>query len=117
MKDWKKIPDQMGCKAYFKNLLDGSELFVLVGKEPKNNGPDVFHMSISCRSFISNKYGTPIQKRIPTFEEIKEARYRFIPNDVNMAMLFPPVEHWISLPNSCVIHLWEVPLECAEISK
>jgi hypothetical protein len=50
------------------------ECFVIVGDEPGIG----WHMSISHKN------------RYPSWEEIKEARYRFIPDEVTMAMLLPP---------------------------
>ena len=118
MNDWQKFPDWQGCKHYAKRLPDNSELMVLVGREPRNGGENVWHLSISCRyAQLSNLQGGALKKRIPTFEEIKEARYRFIPDEVNMGMLFPPKKYWVTLPDSVVIHLWEVPLECADLSE
>ena len=45
--------------------------------------------------------------RYPTYDEIKEARYKFLPNEATMAMLFPPKEEFINLHNNC-FHLWEI---------
>ena len=45
--------------------------------------------------------------RYPYWEEIKFARYRFVPNDCYMAMMFPPKEFWINVHKNC-FHLWEV---------
>ena len=44
----------------------------------------------------------------PSYQEIKQARYTFIPNDVTMAQLFPPAEEFINLHPYCH-HLWQVP--------
>lgn len=43
----------------------------------------------------------------PSYKEIKEARYRFIPNDVTMGQLFPPREEFVNLHPYCH-HLWEI---------
>lgn len=45
--------------------------------------------------------------RYPTYEEIKQARYQFIPNEVTMAMIFPPKEQFVNLHPNC-FHLWQI---------
>lgn len=45
--------------------------------------------------------------RYPTWDEIKEARYKFIPNKVTMAMLLPPMEEYVNLHPNC-FHLHEI---------
>lgn len=46
-------------------------------------------------------------KRNPTYDEIKEARYKFLPDDVHMAMIFPPRREFINVHSHC-FHLWEI---------
>ena len=43
----------------------------------------------------------------PSYKEIKAARYRFIPDDVVMAQLFPSMKDFVNLMPYCH-HLWEV---------
>lgn len=46
--------------------------------------------------------------RSPTCFEIKEARFRFIPNSIRMAMLFPgPNEELLDMQPNCY-HLWQL---------
>lgn len=45
--------------------------------------------------------------RYPSWDEIKEARYRFVPNEVTMAMLLPPREEYINIHSNC-FHLHEL---------
>lgn len=45
--------------------------------------------------------------RYPSWIEIKTARYKFLPDDCYMAMMFPPKEYWLNLHNNA-FHLWEV---------
>jgi len=59
------------------------------------NGKELWHLSISHPS------------RYPTWEEIKEARYRFIPDEITMAQILPPRKEYINLHNNC-FHLWEI---------
>jgi hypothetical protein len=48
--------------------------------------------------------------RYPTWDEIKAARFRFLPNDVTMAMLLPPKEEYVNLHPNC-FQLWEIDAE------
>jgi hypothetical protein len=43
----------------------------------------------------------------PSYHEIKAARYQFIPNNVVMAQLFPPVEEFVNIHPFCH-HLWQI---------
>lgn len=54
-----------------------------------------WHLSISHRS------------RYPTWDEIKEARYRFIPDNVTMAMILPPRGEYVNVHPNC-FHLHEI---------
>lgn len=45
--------------------------------------------------------------RYPTYDEIKKARYKFLANELYMAMIFPPKEEFVNLHNNC-FHLWEI---------
>lgn len=48
--------------------------------------------------------------KIPPYEVLKKARYRYLPNDVTMAQLFPPKEQFVNIHPYC-LHLWEIPTE------
>lgn len=54
-----------------------------------------WHLSISCRDAD------------PTYEEIKEARYKYVPDNVYMAQIFPPKAEFVNLHPHCY-HLWEI---------
>lgn len=45
--------------------------------------------------------------RYPTWDEIKEARYRLTPHNVTMAMILPPRAEYVNLHENC-FHLWEI---------
>lgn len=45
--------------------------------------------------------------RLPIWTEIREARYRFIPNEVYMAMILPPKEDYVNVHPHCM-HLFEI---------
>lgn len=100
---WEMINSPMPlCKAYKRIILDGY-LTVFVGQEP--SGPDddfKWHLS------ISHKTNQHEPGRIPTWEEIKEARYLFCPNHVYMAMILPPMKEFVNVHRT-TMHLHEVP--------
>jgi len=56
----------------------------------------LWHLSISTRD----------GKILPSYKEIKQARYRFCPGDITMAELFPPKDEFINLAE--VRHLWQL---------
>lgn len=58
----------------------------------------LWHMSISH------------PRRDLSYEELKTARYRFVPHSVNMAMLFPPPEQFVNFHEHC-FQFWEVPVD------
>lgn len=49
-------------------------------------------------------------KRLPSYEEIKHARYELIPNEVTMAQIFPPKEEFVNVHEYC-LHLYEINLD------
>lgn len=96
---WRKIKAPIpGVKAIQKEVHDG-HLTVLVGQEP-----DGWHLSISHR--LTNRE----PGRYPTWDEIKDARYRFAPLDITMAMLLPPQDEYVNA-HPTTFHLWEVPAD------
>ncbi len=65
-----------------------------------------------CRAIVSIDNGywhlsISHASRYPTFDEIRDARYELLPNDITVAMLYPPKEEYINLHNNC-FHLWEI---------
>ena len=54
-----------------------------------------YHLSISCDGFI------------PSYNEIKEARYRYCPDGIYMAEIFPPKSEFVNLHKYCR-HLWQI---------
>lgn len=45
--------------------------------------------------------------RLPTWEEIKAARNKFIPPDVFMCVPMPPEKYWLNLHPNC-LHIWQI---------
>ena len=77
-------------------VADGS-LRVLVGQErPGGRGtPMLWHLSISHAT------------RLPTWDEIHDARYKFCPDQARMAMFLPPKAEYVNL-HPTTMHLYEV---------
>lgn len=46
-------------------------------------------------------------ERYPTWDEIRDMRYAFLPDNMTMAMLLPPKAEYVNLHPNC-FHLWEV---------
>lgn len=58
-----------------------------------------WHLSISS---------PPGKRPPPTWEEIRDARYEFLPDDIYACMILPPKKEYVNVhPNT--FHLWEVP--------
>lgn len=85
----------------FRSAVHDGVLMVLVGEEPIMAGGRMgWHLSISHSR--GDKPG-----RIPSWEEIKVARYRFCPNECTMAMMLPPREEYVNL-HPTTMHLHEI---------
>lgn len=76
----------IGARAFKSN----TNLRVMLSRDA-----DRWHISVS------------LPDRYPNWDEIKEARYKFIPNDVFMIMGLPPKEYFINVHENC-FHLWEM---------
>lgn len=87
-------PMELGLKAYTKG-----ELRIMVGQQVTGDiragGFLRWHMSISCRD------------RHPIWEEIRDARYALLRDNVTMAMLLPPKAQYVNLHEHC-FHLHEI---------
>lgn len=65
-------------------------LYVISAKEDGR-----WHMSISH------------PKRLPSWEEIKDARKATLPPNIFLCVLFPPEEFWLNIHDYCM-HLWQI---------
>lgn len=93
-----------GNRAWQRDVDDG-HLSVFVGREPTeyDNGDrrPLWHLSISHRRDDL----TP--GRYPTWDEIRDARDQFIPDEVTVALLLPPKAEYVNVHRT-TFHLWEV---------
>jgi hypothetical protein len=112
MSDWRRCNDWNGSKVFSKRVPDG-ELLVIVDCQDVCEERPQWHLSISHRKpNLLNAHGGPLPGRIPSWEEIREARYRFVPDEVNMAMMLPPKRLYVNIHPTCM-HLWEIPVRYA----
>lgn len=54
-----------------------------------------WHLSMSCKD------------RLPTYEEMKEIRYKYLPDNCYMAQIFPPSKEFVNL-HPFTLHLYEI---------
>jgi hypothetical protein len=87
-----------GLEAWQRDLADG-HLTVL-----RSTDDGVVHLSISHRRV--DRSGDLVPGRYPTWNEIKEARYRFGPPDVAMVMVLPPKDQYVNV-HETTFHLWQ----------
>lgn len=55
-------------------------------------------------------------ERLPTYEELKEARYKFLPDDIYMAQIFPPTKEFVNV-HKFVLHLWQIDKEVSDLKR
>jgi hypothetical protein len=115
--DWVRLPRSehdnflavatgaLGLRVYQRQVADG-HLTVLTGAETAGRDEARWHLSISHRT---NEH-PPKPGRYPTWDEIKDARYRFMPAHIYVAQLLPPADEFVSVHDT-TFHLWEVPEE------
>lgn len=70
------------------------------------------HAFGECRVFVGiedDRWHLSIAhpRRLPTWDELRDARYRFVPDAVVMAMLLPPKADYVNYHLYC-FHLWEI---------
>jgi len=78
-----------GAGAWMATMTDG-ELHVI-----RTQDGGLWHLSVSHTT------------RLPSWDEIADARYRFVPDRARMAMLLPPRAEWIDV-HPRTLHLWEI---------
>lgn len=107
---WRRVPTPAvlllgspGARAYQADLPDG-HLSVIVARERDDSGDIVWHLSISHRT----NEAAPQPGRYPSWDEIHEARYTFVPDELTMAILLPPKAEYVNV-HSTTFHLWQVP--------
>jgi len=51
--------------------------------------------------------------RLPTWEEVRDARYALVPDEVTMALLLPPRAEYVNLHDYC-LQAYEVPADAGK---
>lgn len=89
------------ARVFMAKVPDGA-LTVMVAREPLGpKGGLAWHLSIS-------HIGPDLNPgRIPVWDEIKEARYKFCPDGVDMAMILPPKAEYVNV-HPTTMHLHEI---------
>lgn len=119
MSEWQENPPykifEYPMRTFQKDVGDG-HLTVLVGQESLGRkGAMRWHLSMSHRSNqLVGTGGTPLPGRFPTWDEIKEARYRFCPDETYMAMILPPKSEYVNV-HPTTMHLHEMEPEDAKL--
>lgn len=84
----------LGCEVVHSKAYSKGELRIWITRNVYPNGLR-WHMSISCA------------KRYPTWEEIRDARYDLMPDEITMAQLLPPKHEYVNIHPNC-FHLHEI---------
>jgi len=69
----------------------------------KNSNIVIMHSIEDGLNHISMSY----KDKLPSYEEMKEARYQICPDIDKMAQIFPNKEEFVNLHPYC-LHLWEL---------
>ncbi len=86
------------------NLLNGPAFYtqggakIILAREPAGkDGAMLWHLSISRPN------------RHPSWDDIKAARYRLLPHNLDFAVLLPPPGDYVNVPEQDhVFHVWEI---------
>lgn len=90
---WREAKADLPLPPGDHRLFMAGQLRLIVSLEPIG-----WHLSISH------------PRRYPTWDEIADARYRFIPDNATMAMLLPPRGEYVNIHETC-LHLYQVAFE------
>lgn len=78
----------------------------------KKTDTKVYYSDTGCKILVSkesSKWHLSIshEDRQPTYEELKEARYKLCPDNIYMAQIFPPKSQFINIHKNC-FHLYQI---------
>ena len=97
---WTRMSDKvldgvLPVTRYMRQLPDG-KLTVLISKDPHDR---LFHVYLWHLSIAH-------ERRYPTWDEIAQARYDLLPDNITMAMYLPPRAEYVNVHPNC-FHLHE----------
>ena len=78
---------------YSTGIFRFGDKVIIISHESEDGG---WHLSVSTKN------------RLPSYEEMKDIRYKFLPNRINAVEIFPPREKFVNIHKFCR-HLWEMP--------
>lgn len=87
---WRHKPGQVPGLTHPHRIYQKGGLLVLCSNED-----GLWHLSITAK------------KRNPAYPEIKDARYNLVPDNVHMAMIFPPEAEFVNVHKGC-FHLFQL---------
>lgn len=93
---WEQMPSSGPLLTFYAARRPDGKLMAALAREPSG-----WHMSVS----FTPAPDQPL--RLPTWDELKDARYRFVPDRARMAALLPPRAEWVDVHPTC-LHLWEI---------
>jgi len=88
-------PVQIGVDYVFNKAYAKGDLRIWVTRDAYWTGEVRWHLSISTNH------------RYPTWEEIRDARYALLPDNITMGMLLPPKREYVNVHPNC-FHLHEI---------
>ena len=92
-------------RVFTRRVGDGT-LTVIMAQEP-----DGWHLSVSFKD--NRHHGS----RYPRWDEIADARYRLLPDNVTMVMFLPPPEEYVALHDTTFhLHEWVPPNDSSGIA-
>jgi hypothetical protein len=98
MKGYKEIEAPpttlLGCEVVHSKAYAKGDLRIWITRNVYPHGIR-WHLSISCRN------------RYPTWDEIRDARYDLLPDNITMAQLLPPKSEYVAIHPNC-FHLHEI---------
>ena len=100
------------ARQYMAKVHDGY-LCLLVSRDPCPPEGSLWHISMSHRKGWDQN-SEEVFTRYPTWDELKLAKFRFIPPGIVMAILFPAKDQFYVDDHATCLHLWEVPKELAD---
>lgn len=106
----------MTREELLKYRLDGSKSFPFYIKEQEiTDKYGVYSTGVfkykGMSLIIAIEYGLwhlSVSAKFPLgYQQLKDVRYKFLPNNIQVAQIFPPREEFVNLHSTCW-HLWEI---------
>lgn len=64
----------------------------------------------SKRPFTGYQLSISHPMRLPTWQEVKDARYAMLPNNIVVAMILPPINEYVNIHENC-LQMFEISRE------